>query len=104
MIRQGVWRKVKSSSVPLEFRVIGNCWVFKLKGNRVYRACRVGIGYARIMGVDHHDYFSLVVVNMTFCIVIMILFVYRLIGEIVDVETAFCYGEIEEKIYMELPV
>ena len=104
MIRRGVWRKVKRSTVPSERRVIGNRWVFKLKGNGVYRARLVGLGYAQIPGVDHQDNFSPVVVDVTFRVVIVIMLVCWLIAEIVDVETAFLYGELEEEIYMDLPV
>ena len=104
MIRRGVWRKVKRSSVPSERRVIGNRWVFKLKGNGVYCARLVGLGYAQIPGVDHQDNFSPVLVDVTFRVVIVILLVCGPMAEIVDVETDFLYGELEEEIYMDLPV
>ena len=49
----------------------------------------VGLGYAQIPGVGHQDNFSPVVVDVTFHLVIVIMLVYGLIGDIVDVEMAF---------------
>ena len=36
MISMGVWRKVGSTSFPSGWRLVGYCWVFKIKCNGVY--------------------------------------------------------------------
>ena len=70
MSKKKVWRSVKSSSIPRDRRVIGNKWMIKRKGNGVYRAYLVALGYSQVPGVDHEDNFSWVVVNITYQIIV----------------------------------
>ena len=44
-----------------------------------------------------------VVLEVTFRIVLILMIKYGWIGEIVNVETAFLYDELEEEIYLKIP-
>jgi hypothetical protein len=103
MINRGVWRTIKRSEVPKNRRLIGNKWVFKIKRNGVYRARLVALGYSQIPGVDFTDNFAPVIHDVTFRIILVRMMVRKLHACLVDVETAFLYGDLEEEIYMEMP-
>ena len=103
MIKRGVWRNVKKNSIPENRRLIGNKWVFKKKRNGVYRARLVCLGYTQIAGLDHQDNFSPVVNETTFRIVLVLMLLNGWHSEIVDIETAFLYGDLDEEIYMTIP-
>ena len=60
-------------------------------------------GYSQIPGVNFSENYSPVVHDVTFQILILILIVFGLKAKIVDVETAFLYGSLEEEIFMECP-
>ena len=47
--------------------------------------------------------FAPVITDVAYRIVLVLMLINNYIGEIVDVETAFLYGELEEEIYMEIP-
>ena len=103
MIKRGVWRDIKRKNVPKDRRLIANKWVFKKKGNGVYRARLCALGYAQIAGVDRQDNFAPVIHETTFRLVMVYTLLKNWIAEIVDIETAFLYGDLEEEIYMEVP-
>ena len=103
MIKRKVWRHTNKSKVPTDRRIIGNKWVFKRKQNGVYRARLVGLGIAQIPGVDHKDNFSPVISEVAFRCVLALVLVHGWTMEIVDVVTAFLYGELDETIYMTIP-
>ena len=103
MIKRKVWRHTNKNKVPKDRRIIGNKWVFKRKRNGVYRARLVGLGYAQIPGVDHKDNFSPVISEVAFRCVLALALVHGWTMEIVDVVTAFLYGELDETIYMTIP-
>ena len=73
MISKGVWRYTKTSKVPSDRRLIGCKWVFKVKGNGVYRARLCALGYSQIPGVDHQDNFAPVITDVTFRIVLLMM-------------------------------
>ena len=98
-----VWRHVKKKDIPDNKRLIGCKWVFKKKNNGVYRARLCAIGYTQIPGIDHGYAFAPVVGESTFRLVLVIGLYNGWIMEIVDVETAFLYGDLEEEIFMSIP-
>ena len=60
-------------------------------------------GYSQIPGVDFTDNYSPVVNDVTFRLLLMAWMYFGLSAKIVDVETAFLYGELDEEIFMECP-
>ena len=103
MTNRGVWRKIKRASIPTKRRIVGCKWVFKIKRNGVYRARLVALGYSQIPGVDFTDNFAPVVNDVTFRLMLSRKIIEKLSSRIIDVETAFLHGELEEEIFMEIP-
>ena len=78
--------------------------MFKIKRDETFRAKLVALGYSQIPGVDYTDNFAPVAHDASFRIALA-----RMMAEIVDslvmdVETAFLYGDIDEDIFMKSPV
>ncbi len=78
--------------------------VFKITRNGIFCTLLVACGYSQIPGVDFSEIYSPVVYDVTFRILILMLILFGLKAKIVDVETAFLYGNIEEEIFMECPL
>ena len=105
MIERGVWRKTDKKKIPNNRRLIGNKWVFKIKRDGTYRARLVALGYSQIPGVDYTDIsFAPVAHDVSFRIALARMMVGKLDSLVMDVETAFLYGDIEEEIFMKSPV
>ena len=104
MIERGVWRKVDRKNIPNNRRLIGNKWVFKIKRAGTYRARLVALGYSQIPGVDYTDNFAPVAHDVSFRIALARMMVEKLDSLVMDVETAFLYGDIEEEIFMKSPI
>ena len=104
MINRGVWRKTDRAKIPKNRRLIGNKWVFKIKRDGMYRARLVALGYTQIPGVDYTDNFAPVAHDVSFRIALARMMVGKLDSLVMDVETAFLYGEIDEEILMKSPV
>lgn len=103
MIKRNVWRQTKTNKIPEDRRLIGSKWVFRKKRNGVFRARLVGLGYSQIPGVDHKDNFSPVVTDNTLWCVLVIALMKEWEMEVVDIETAFLYGVLDEAIFMKIP-
>ena len=76
---------------------------FKIKRSGIFRVRLVACGYSQIAGFDSTENYSPVVNDVTFCLILLTMMYFGLTAKIVDVETAFLYGEIEEEIFMEPP-
>ena len=96
MNKRQVQKRTKKNQIPTNQRLIGSKWVFKKKGNGVYCACLCGLEYVQVPGLDFTDNFSPVVLEVTFQIILILMIKYGWIIEIVDVETAFLYCDLEE--------
>ena len=103
MKRRNVWKLILRKNVPKDRRLIGCKWVFKKKKNGVYRARLVALGYSQIPGVDYTENFAPVVDDVTFRLVLIWAWLCGLEGEVIDIETAFLYGDLEQEIYMTVP-
>ena len=104
MIERGVWRKVDRKNIPNNRRLIGKKWVFKIKRDGTYRARLVALGYSQIPGVDYTDNFAPVAHDVSFRIALARMMVEKLDSLVMDAETAFLYGDIEEEIFMKSPI
>ena len=104
MINRGVWRKIDRAKIPRNRRLIGNKWVFRIKRDGTYRARLVTLGYSQIPGIDYTDNFAPVAHDVSFRIALARMMVEMLDSLVMDVETAFLYGDIEEEIFMKSPV
>ena len=62
------------------------------------------MGYSQIPGVDYTDNFAPVAHDVSFRIALARMMVEKLDSLLMDVETAFLYGEIDEEIFMKSPV
>jgi hypothetical protein len=104
MEEKGVWDIVEKSNVPTGRRIIGNRWVFAKKNDGRYRARTVAKGFSQIPGKDFQENHAPVVNDTTFRISLALKILYGLEAEQFDVETAFLYGELDEDLWMELPM
>ena len=104
MINRRVWRKIDKAKIPQNRRLIGNKWVLKIKRDGTYRARLVALGYSKIPGIDYTDNFAPVAHDVSFRIALARMMVEKLDSLVMDVETAFLYGDIEEEIFMKSPV
>ena len=104
MNKRKVWRIIKWLEVPRDRRLAGHKWVFKKKKNGVFRVRLVTLGYSQIPGIDFTENYAPVVSDITFRIVLLLAHILSLKMELIDIETAFLYGELEDaEIYMNIP-
>jgi hypothetical protein len=75
----------------------------KVKRNGIFRARLVACGYSQIPGVDFTENYAPVISDVTYRIMLIAEIVWKLSSKIVDVETAFLHGDLEEEIYMDCP-
>ena len=61
------------------------------------------LGYSQIPGVDFSDNYAPVGNDVTFRVIMILRLMYGFNAVLLDVETAFLYGKLEEEIYMEIP-
>ena len=64
----------------------------------------VALRYSQIPGVEYTDNFARVVHDVSSRIALARMMVEKLDSLVIDVETAFLYGEIDEEIFMKSPV
>jgi Reverse transcriptase (RNA-dependent DNA polymerase) len=102
--RKGVWEIVSRHNIPKERKIIANRWVFTRKDDGRFGARCVAKGFSQIPGKDFQENYAPVIHDTTFHLIIAMSILYKLDSCQFDVETAFLYGELEENIYMELPV
>ena len=63
----------------------------------------MALGYSQIPGVDCPDHFAPVAHDVSFRIALARMMVEKLDSLVMDVETTFLYGDIEEEIFMKSP-
>ena len=75
--------------------------VFKIKRDGTYRARLVALEYSPIPGMTTQAIFSPVAHDVSFRIALASMMVEKLDSLVMDVETAFSYGETDEEILMK---
>ena len=78
--------------------------MFKIIRDGTYRARLVALGYSQTPGIDYTDNFAPVAHDVSFRIALARMMVEELDSSVMDVETPFLYGDIEEEIFMKSPV
>ncbi|KAJ1021036.1 hypothetical protein NDA13_005664 [Ustilago tritici] len=95
-------------NVPTDSKLIGVCWVYKLKLDAQqqatqYKAHLVTQGYAQHQGLDYDQTFSLVVCLQTVRILLSIARQYGLHAAQPNVSTAFLIGKIDKDMHVRIP-
>jgi hypothetical protein len=103
MKKKEVWEVMKKEDILQDRRTIKCKWIFKIKRNGVFRARLVACGYSQISGVNFNESFAPVVNNVSFRIMLIANLIWDLQARVVDVETAFLHGDLQEEIYMSIP-
>jgi hypothetical protein len=63
----------------------------------------VACGYSQVPGIDFSESFAPVLNDVSFRIMLIAKLVWDMTSTVVDIETAFLHGDLDEKIYMEVP-
>ena len=103
MEKNHIWRVIKKTDVPENRRLPGAKCIFKVKKIEIFKARLVAQGFSQISAVDHQDSFSPVIYHSTFRIILVMWIKYEWEAEIIDIETAFLHGNLEEEIYLKIP-
>jgi hypothetical protein len=102
MEKKQVWEVMNKEDIPQD-RTIKCKWIFKIKRNGLFRARLVACGYSQIPGFNFNESFAPVVNDVNFRIILTAKLLWDLQASIVDVETAFLHGDLQEEIYMNVP-
>jgi len=94
--------------LPVGAHALETRWVFKEKDNGLKKARLVVKGYNQIPGVDYTETFSPVASQSTILLVLAFSLYQRQMKRqwdihVIDVETAFLNGDLDEKIYIAKP-
>ena len=95
-----VWNKIKKREMPKGHRCVKSKWVFDIKRNGLFKVRLVACGYSQIPGVDFTESYAPVINDVSWRILLIIKMLMRYEAMIVDVETAFLFGDFEEDVYM----
>lgn len=98
-----VWEIIKKEDIPEGRRTIKNKWIFKINRNGIFRTRLVACGYSQVPDIDFNESFAPVINNVSFRIKLVSKTIWELQASIIDVETAFLHGELQEEIYMNVP-
>jgi hypothetical protein len=103
MEKKQVWEIMKKEDIPQNRRTIKCKWIFKIKKNGVFIARLVACGYSQIPGVDFNESFAPILNDVSFGIILSAKLLWDLQASIVDIETEFLHGNLQEEIYMNVP-
>jgi len=96
-----VCRVIKRASIPKGRHLVRSTWIFGIKRSGLCKARLVACGYSQIPEVDFTESFALVINDVSWRILIISMLVQKLEAKIIDVYTAFLYGDLYEDIYIK---
>jgi len=70
--------------------------VFKIKRDGTFRAHLVACGYSQVPGVDYTENYVPVINDVAWHVLLIAMLVWNLNAIIIDVESAFLYGDLDE--------
>ena len=76
---------------------------FMDKRNGVFHARLVTYGYSQVPGVDFNESFAPVINHVNVKILLIAQLVWKMKYTIIDIETDFLHGKLDEEIYMDIP-
>ena len=93
---------------PPNIKLVGHKWVFVRKrdeNNEVarYKARLVAQGFSQRPGIDYEETYSPVMDVITFRYLISLVVSEKLDMQLMDVVTAYLYGDLDTEIYMKVP-
>jgi hypothetical protein len=103
MEKRGVWEIIDEKNIPINRQCIKNKWIFKVKRSGIFRARLVACGYSQVPGIDFSESFAPALNDVSFRIMLIAKIVWDMTSTVVDIETAFLHGDLDEEIYMEVP-
>jgi hypothetical protein len=74
-----------------------------VKRNGIFRTRIVACGYNQVPGIDFSGSFAPVLNDVSFRIMLIAKLVWNMTCTVVDIETVFLHGDLDEEIYMEVP-
>jgi len=95
-----VWRVVKRASIPEGHLLVKSKRIFDIKRSGLFKVRLVACGYSQIPGIDFTESYAPVFNDVCWRILIIAMLVQKLEAKIIDVSTAFLYGDLDENIYM----
>ena len=98
------WKKIKRAQVPRNRTLVGSKWVFKIKRDGRRKARLVAQGFSQVPGQDFNESFAPVVNEISFRVVLLLMLINDWDSEMIDVETAYLHGDLDEEIYMRIPI
>jgi len=63
----------------------------------------VACGYSQVPGVDYTENYMPVINDVAWHILLITMLIWNLDAIIINVESAFLYGDLDKEIYMDLP-
>jgi len=103
--KNNVWTIVDK---PLGKNIVSTKWIFKIKKNpegdiQRYKARLVARGFLQRYGVDYLETYAPVASSITIRLLLAAVPIFGWKVRGFDVKTAFLYGDLEEKVYIEQP-
>lgn len=89
--------------LPHGRRPIEYTWLFRIKGDGVYKARLCAKGFSQKKGIDYDETYSPVVSYDTVKLSLALAAHFRMAVHQIDVKTAFLNGQLKETIYMKIP-
>ena len=86
-----------------QWQVHQNEWVFKIKCNCLYGVHLVACKYSQVPGIDFSENYSLVIINITFCILLLIMFTLDTWPKKSTWRPPFSIGNLKKKYMSSIP-